>query len=242
MEKIISYENLRNFAYCNDALIKGTPKGIMLKFTGLGWAGMCDTDPNYALEFAEQGILFVIPYCNPWAWMNRQAVRLVDEIVAVLCEKYQLDPKTVKIASTGMSMGGLSALVYCAYAKIPPCVCVTNCPVCDLVYHFTERPDLPRTLYSAFGEYEGTMEQALMSASPIHLVDRLPDIPYTIYHCEEDKAVNIDKHSRTFVEKMQAGHSIVLKPIPQRGHCDLPEETMGEFNRTIAEGILSLGV
>ena len=135
-------------------------------------------------------------------------------------------------------MGGLSALVYCAYAKITPCSCVTNCPVCDLVYHYTERPDLPRTLYSAFGEYEGTMEDALKSCSPFHLTDKMPRIPYTIFHCEEDKSVNLEKHSIRFVEEMKkAQHSIALNKVPFRRHCDLSAEARVEYMNTIINSI-----
>ena len=237
MEKIINYENLRNFAYSNDKLIKGEIKGIVLDFYGLGGMTIHSSDPGDAIEYAQKGIVYIIPYYNPWCWMNRQAVRYVDEIVEVICKKYNLD-KSVKVVSTGGSMGGLSALVYCAYAKITPCSCVTNCPVCDLVYHYTERPDLPRTLYSAFGEYEGTMEDALKSCSPFHLTDKMPRIPYTIFHCEEDKSVNLEKHSIRFVEEMKkAQHSIALNKVPFRRHCDLSAEARVEYMNTIINSI-----
>lgn len=232
MEKIITYETLRNFAYSNDRLIKGKIKGIVLNFYGLGNATIHNADPGDALEYAQQNVLYVIPYYNPWAWMNRQAVRYTDEIVSVLCEKYGLD-SSVKIVSTGGSMGGLSALVYCAYAKITPCACVTNCPVCDLVYHFTERPDLPRTLYSAFGEYEGGVKEALRSCSPLHLIGKLPNIPYTIFHCDRDQAVNLEKHSKRFVEAMQPTRQISLHVVPLRGHCDLSAAARVDYNNTI---------
>ena len=162
--------------------------------------------------------------------------RYVDEIVEVICKQYNL-PESVKIVSTGGSMGGLSALVYCAYAKITPCACVTNCPVCDLVYHYTERTDLPRTLYSAFWDYEGTMESALKSCSPLHLVDKMPDIPYTIFHCENDHAVNLENHSKKFIDAMSLTHKIELKRVPSRGHCDLSPEASVEYMNTIINSI-----
>ena len=236
MEKIINYENLRNFAYSNDKIIKGDIRGIVLNFYGLGGMTIYDFDLGDAKEYAEKGIIYVIPYYNPWCWMNQQTVEYVDEIVEVICKKYNLD-KSVKIVSTGGSMGGLSALVYCAYAKITPCACITNCPVCDLVYHYTERPDLPRTLYSAFGTYEGAMEEALKSCSPLHLVEKMPNISYTVFHCEEDKAVNLQKHSLRFVEKMKKAHRIVLKNVPLRGHCDLSAEARVEYKNCIINSI-----
>jgi hypothetical protein len=236
MEKIINYDNLRNFVYSNDRRVKGDIKGIVLDFYGLGGMTIHHNDPGIATEFAEKGIIYVIPYYNPWCWMNKQAVEYVDEIVAVICEKYGLD-KSVRIVSTGGSMGGLSALVYCAYAKITPCACVTNCPVCDLQYHYTERFDLPRTLYSAFASYEGSMDDALRSCSPFHLVDKMPDIPYTIFHCEEDTAVNLQKHSQKFVEAMQTTRKIELITVPFRGHCDLSAEARVEYQNCIINAI-----
>ena len=233
MEKIINYQNLRNFTYSNDKSIKGEIKGIVLNFVGLNGIKIYNNDPGEALEFAEKGIIYLTPYYNPWCWMNRQAVSYVDEIIEVLCGQYALNKTMVKIVSTGGSMGGLSALVYCAYAKITPCSCVTNCPVCDLLYHFTERPDLPRTLYSAFGEYEGTMEDALQSASPLHLVSKMPNIPYTIFHCEQDMSVNLEKHSERFVAEMKKEHQIMLELVPWRGHCDLSAEMQLEYKNTI---------
>lgn len=223
MEKIITYETLRDFAYSNDRLIKGEIKGIALNFYGLGATHMYDADPAEALVFAEKGVIYLIPYYNPWSWMNKQAVAYTDELISVLCEKYSLN-STVKIVSTGGSMGGLSALVYCVYAKITPCACVANCPVCDLPFHFNERPDLPHTLYSAFGEYDGDMQSALRSCSPMHLVEKMPRIPYDIFHCTEDMAVNFEQHSVRFVKAMEDTHQITLNTVPFRGHCDLSPE------------------
>lgn len=234
MEKIINYETLRRFAYSNDRLIVGKIRGILLEFTGLGGAKMHETDPGDSLEYAEQGIVHVIPYYNPWCWMNRQTVALVDEIVSVLGTHYDLG-KDVPIVSSGGSMGGLSALVYTAYAAVTPVACVANCPVCDLPYHFTERPDLPRTLYSAFAAEEGTMDDALRAHSPLHLADRMPDIPYTIFHCDADRSVNPEKHSVPFVEAMRPAHRIELIRIPLRGHCDLSPEARLRFRRTILQ-------
>ncbi|MBO4769381.1 MAG: prolyl oligopeptidase family serine peptidase [Clostridia bacterium] len=232
MEKIINYKNLRSFAYSNDMLISGEIRGIVLDFFGLGGMAMFGQDPGDALEYARENIMYVVPYYNPWSWMNRQSVGFTDEIIGVLCEQYGLDD-TVRIVSSGGSMGGLASIVYCAYAKITPVACVSNCPVCDLVYHFDERPDLPRTIYSALGEYECTLEEALRSCSPLHLADRLPHIPYTVFHCERDTAVLIEKHAIPFVREMEKEHDITLVTVPLRGHCDLSADARVEYRRAI---------
>lgn len=232
MQKIITYDTLRNFAYSNDRLIKQRIRGIVLNFCGLNATQMQKKDPADALEYAEAGIVYVIPYYNPWCWMNRQAVDYTDEIVSVLCEHYGLG-EDVKIVSSGGSMGGLCALVYTAYAKITPVACVANCPVCDLPYHFTERDDLPRTLYSAFANFDGTMDEALRSCSPLHLTDCMPNIPYIVFHCCNDEAVNLEKHSVPFTEAMKKDHNIELIKIPLRGHCDLSATARVQYREAI---------
>ena len=234
MEKIITYDTLRRFAYSNDKLIKGKIRGIVVEFRGLNNTTINDKDPGDSLEYAEQGIIHVIPYNNPWCWMNARAVRYTDEIIEVLCDHYDLGTD-VKIVSTGNSMGGLCCLTYCAYARITPAACVANCPVCDLPYHFTERPDLPRTLYSAFGEYDCDLESAMRSCSPLHLADEMPNIPYTVFHCTEDNAVNLESHSARFVKAMEKEHNITLHTVPDRGHCDLsPEAALAYYRATLS--------
>lgn len=236
MEKIITIENLRSFAYCNHEICAKPIRGIVVYFYGLGGQFLFDEDTDEGKLYAEKGILYLVPYQNPWAWMNRQTVALTDELLDVLFRVYDL-PADFPIVSTGKSMGGLSALVYTAYARRVPTACVTNCPVCDLPYHFAERPDLPRTLYSAFHTYEGTMEAALRSASPIHLTEELPDIPYVIFHCEEDQAVNKRIHSDRFVEKLGQSHRVQYYPVPDRGHCDLTEEMWRSYHQSAVNAI-----
>ena len=237
MEKIITLQNLRSFAYCNGHICKKPIRGIAVFFYGLGHANMFSEDPEEGIRFAEKGILYLIPYQNPWAWMNRQTVDYTDELMDVLFQAYGL-PEDLPIVSAGRSMGALSALVYTRYAKRTPKACVVNCPVCDLPYHFTERPDLPRTLYSAFGTYDGTLEEALRSASPLHLADRMPaETDYYIFHCEQDKSVNKQKHSDRFVEAMRPAHKVEYFPVPDRGHCQLTEEMWDKFYGCIAKSV-----
>ena len=237
MEKIITIENIRNFAYCNAHICIKPIRGLAISFFGLGGAAMFDQDPEDGIQFGEKGILYLVPYQNPWAWMNWQTVDLTDELIDVLFKAYDL-PENLPIVSTGGSMGGLSALVYTAYAKRVPMACVANCPVCDLPYHYTERPDLPRTLYSAFATYEGPLETALRLASPTHLVDKMPVASdYYIFHCEQDLAVNKQKHSDLFVEKMLTNHHVEYYAVPERGHCDLTEEMWALYHKCIVDAI-----
>ena len=232
MKHIITYETLSYFAATNADTVTTPVRGIVLTFHGLGFSQMFSEHDDYAVTLAERGILRVIPYYNPWCWMNRQTVEFVDEIIDVLAEHFGL-PDDLPIISTGGSMGGLCSLAYAAYAKRTPAAVVSNCPVCDLPFHYTERPDLPRTLYSAFGTYDGTMDEALRSASPLHLAQdgKMPDILYYIFHCTEDKAVNKEQHSDRFVAAMEAcGRNVTYTAVPDRGHCDLSPEARVRYD------------
>ncbi len=239
MEKIITYETLRSFAYVNDNVCTRPIRGIVLSFFGLGGDEMYSEETEDGKFYGEKGILYVIPYYNPWAWMNRQAVAYTDEIIDVLFNKYSL-PDTTPVISTGGSMGGLSALVYTRYAARTPAACITNCPVCDAVFHYTERPDLPRTFYSALFGYEGTLEDALKKISPLHLAGEMPRVPYVVYHCDEDRAVNITLHSEHFVSAMtELGHVVTFTVCHDRNHCDLTEELNDDYRRRAVEFVMT---
>ena len=228
MEKIITYQDLRKFAYSNDRICKRPINGIVRAFVGLGDTTIYEEDTEAGILFAEAGVLYLLPYYNPWAWMNRQTVAFVDELVDLLFETFEL-PEETPIVSTGGSMGGLSALVYIAKAKHKISACIANCPVCDLPGFYAEFSHVPRTLYSAFGNYDCSLQEAMESASPVHLVDQMPDIPYYIFHCAEDDSVLPENHSEIFVEKMRKNHRITYHVIPGRGHCDLPEEVLNQY-------------
>lgn len=242
-EKIITFENIECFAYTNLRSVKKPIKGIAVQFFGLGHNRMVDHEDEenkYVIKgnmYAEKGILFVFPYNNPWNWMNKQAVSFTDSVLdALICGLGLKD--NIPIVSIGGSMGGQSALVYTGYAAHTPVACVTNCPVCDMPYHYTERKDLPRTLYSAFGTYDMSMEDALRSVSPLHLADSMPDIDYYVFHCDRDKSVNLEKHSVRFVDKMKENHRITFCVVPDRGHCDLTEEAAEKFDEYVCSSIL----
>lgn len=232
MEKIITNENLHYFAYTNEKIIKGSIKGIVIDFFGLGGMAMYHQDTETGKFFAENNVLFINPYTNPWGWMNKDEVRLSDEIIDTLMAKYSLNDKTPLVAIGG-SMGGLACIVYTKYAKHTPVGCVANCPVCDLPFHFTERVDLPRTIYSAFYNYEGTLEEALKTASPLHIAKDLPKkTEYAIFHCEKDSAVNIDAHSEKFVKELSKYRQVEYYKVPNRDHCDLDEENHKKYFET----------
>lgn len=233
MEKLINYENLSYYAYSNDKEIKGKIRGIVIDFFGLGGQAMYHDGTDAGRFYAKHNVIYVIPYTNPWGWMNRDEVRLADEVLDVLYERYGLDD-SIPFVSTGGSMGGLACIVYTKYAKHTPVGCVANCPVCDLPYHYTERVDLPRTLYSAFYSYECSLDEALKSCSPLHLVPSLPKkTDYIVFHCENDAAVNIDMHSRKFVDELSKAREVRFYTVPGRGHCDLGDEMHAKYRECV---------
>lgn len=118
MEKIMTYDTLRNYAYSNDRLCQGQIRGIVISFFGLGGMAMFDED-QMGKALAEQNVLYLVPYNNPWAWMNRQAVSMTDEIMDTVKEMLDL-PENLPIVSSGGSMGGLAAITYCVYTKRTP--------------------------------------------------------------------------------------------------------------------------
>lgn len=228
MSRLITYETLASFGYLNDALCQPPYKGLVIQFYGLGNTTMYKEPPAMAMDLAQAGILYLVPYTNPWAWMNPEAVALTDELVDVIFDHYHL-PENLPIVSTGGSMGGHGALVYTRYAKRTPAACVANCPVCDLPYHFTERPDLPRTLYSAYFHLEGQWPQVLEAYSPLHLAQEMPDVPYILFHCEKDQAVNKARHSDRLVATLRPEHHVTYYEVPGMGHCQLPLEMQNQY-------------
>ena len=233
MKTVITAENLSFFAYLNHRVLRGKPRGLVLDFMGLGGMTMVDGDSPRGEKFGKAGVLYCVPYLDPWNWMNPMAVRETDEIRAAIEERFGPLPTV----SSGGSMGGLCCLVYARYAAVTPDAAAANCPVCDLPYHYTERPDLPRTLYAAYGASgEDSLEDAMKKSSPLHLAEReeMPRIPYTIFHCTADRAVNKEMHSDRFVTALRRYTPVEYVPVPDRGHCDLGD-AWEDYDRAILE-------
>ena len=165
--------------------------------------------------------------------MNKQALAYTDELVDVLIDELGL-AKDIPVISTGGSMGGQSALVYTAYSKHNVVSCVTNCPVCDMVFHYDEREDLPRTIYSAIFNEKCSLDEALRAISPLHLLDKMPRVKYHIFHCDSDKAVNINVHSDRLVGAMkEKSFDVTYDVVKGRGHCDLSLEAKRKFSEYV---------
>jgi len=217
----LNKEWLKQVAWISDDWTPRPIRGVVLVFHGLGFAGLRDRPGcTEELEWARAGGLLVAPYYGPWCWMNRQARSLVDELVKTIYREYKL-PASTPLISTGMSMGGCSALLYTRYARKPVSACYAFVPVCDVAYHFTERPDLPRTFRHAFSGYKEPFEKILAEHSPLAQVAAMPDVPYLLVHGDSDLAVKKEKHSDVFVAALKARkRKVEYLTVPRRDHCD----------------------
>ena len=210
---------------------------VVVDFMGLGnqWMAKEGDEPRGAV-YAAAGAVFVVPYLDPWNWMNAGAVAETDRIVALAKARAGL-PADAPVVSTGGSMGGLCALVWPRYTRHRVAAVAANCPVCDLPFHYTERPDLPRTLRAAFAA-EPDFEAALRSRSPLHLAPDLPDVPYAVFHGTADRLVDKAAHSDKFVAAMRAlGRSVEYAEVPDRGHCDLGEDALRRYEAFVRDAV-----
>lgn len=217
---------IKEVAWVGEACVAGKIRGVVLSFHGLG-GGLKNGPSTEELEWGRAGGLVVYPYYGPWAWMNRQARAMVDELVDAVYAAYKL-PARRPLVCTGGSMGGQASLLYTRYAKRPVAACLANCPVCDMKYHFHERPDLPPTMRHAFFGYAGSLDRVLAEHSPLHQAAVLPDIPYRIIHGGKDQAVAKPHHSDKLVARMRRRRlNVEYVEVPEMGHCGpLPLEVM----------------
>jgi len=212
---------LRKIAWVGDHILRKPIRGIVLRFQGLGDAAMKDAASYAELECGDAGALIVLPYLGPWYWMNRESRAETDEIVESLYKIFKL-ADDIPLILTGGSLGGYAALLYARYAKRPVKACYALFPVTDVKYSFSERPDVARTVYSAFRGYKEDMEALFIEHSPLSQVDKMPRIPYMLVHGALDVAVSKKAHSDPFVAAMRArGHDVTYREVPDLGHQDL---------------------
>lgn len=225
-----NFELLKQTAVICEEQVQGPIKAVLVEFHGLG--GSYFEPGDNEREWGKHGVLAVFPYYGPWTWMNREARNYLDELIEAIYEHYQLD-SSIPLITLGGSMGGFSALLYTRYAKKVPAACVAMCPVCDLKYHYSERPDLPKTILFTFRGYQEPLEELFVEHSPVCQVDQMPDIPYIVFHGTADRDVSKQAHSDVMVAAMkQRGLQVEYIELEDCGHCQMPEQavkTMNEF-------------
>jgi dipeptidyl aminopeptidase/acylaminoacyl peptidase len=211
---------LRQVAWIGDQFVIGAVRGVILVFHGLGSIGLRSGPGFEEQEWAANGGLVVVPYYGPWSWMNRSSRASIDQLVLSVYEHFEL-AADIPLIVTGGSMGGQGALIYTRYSPHRIAACLAQYPVCDLEYHFTERPDLPTTMRYAYRDYPGDLASALVEHSPLKQVGAMPDIPYLVVHGDKDLAVNKERHSDRFVAEMRRhGRNIDYLEVPGMGHAN----------------------
>lgn len=236
MRTIINENNIEQFAFTNISKIKGKPNRILLEFHGLNIGTLIKDVTKFFNICTQMNIVYLYPYDNPWSWMNDEARRFIDELLDAVYQKFDLVREETPIVACGGSMGGLSSLVYTCYSKYNIIKCAANCPICDLVAHSSEEASLLRTMYSSFLHYEEEFEDALRTSSPIHLVEKMPDIPYFIVHCGKDERVDIKRHSDLLVKKMKSRNlDVQYYIIPDYDHCHLTDEIFEKYKSFVLD-------
>ena len=206
---------LHSVAWIGERFVRGAITGVIVDFHGLGAPELKSVPAYEEQEWANAGGLVMTPYSDAWNWMNRSTRTFVDDLIAALYQEYRL-ASSVPLILTGGSMGGYGALLYARYAQHLVSACQAISPVCDLKYHFSERPDLPRTIYHALRGYDKGLEAAFEEHSTIAQTPFLPRIPYMILHGTNDQAVNKAAHSDRMVEAMRA-HNLAVEYVEVPG-------------------------
>ena len=214
----MNVSNLSSFAYVSEAYLKGPVKAVFVNFPGLGSTDMKSSLDIPDVKLANEGVLFVYPFVNPWNWMNRKTVEFVDDVLDIVIKKHSVKGKCPLVARGG-SMGGYSALAYCMFTRRKLAAAIANCPVTDIFFHCTERPDLPRTFHDAMGSYRDISKE-LKTRSPNLHPEKLPDIRYLIIHGFNDKSVNKVAHSDKLVKLMRKRKmDVTYVEDDMMGHC-----------------------
>ena len=109
---------IKDCSWSNIEYISGSIRGVVVSFHGLG-AAIRQGGTELDLALAEKNILVVFPYYGPWSWMNRLSRQIVDELLERVWKDLAL-PEDLPLVSSGGSMGGCAALLYCRYGKRVP--------------------------------------------------------------------------------------------------------------------------
>lgn len=239
--RFIRADNIDCYCNTNAHLLMGAPRGIVLGFPGLG-GGSCigggmDLAPYngpHAAKLADAGLLLAYTFPGPWSWMNKGAVRMTDLLVDAIREKYDL-PADSPLAVSGGSMGGQGALMYAARSRHRVTACAAACPCFDVPAAVFVRPEFPRTFLRAVADYDQPFEEALLTLSPRHNVDLLPDIPYFIT-CDCADELFPEAGMDAFVEDIRAhGLTVDYRKMPGQPHGGFTPEVRQALTDFLAE-------
>lgn len=227
---VINASTLSLFCNTNEAVLTLPVRGFIMEFPGLG-GGSCmgggmdfaEYRGGYAEMLGKEGVLVAYTFPGPWSWMNRGAVRYCELLAEAIREKYALPDDTPWVV-TGGSMGGLGALIFAADAKRKPTACVAVCPCVDVPYCFETHGQFRRTLFRAVADYEGEIEENLLTLSPKHRMDDMPSIPYFLINDCADELFP-EAQMDEYVARMRAlGHRVDYDRLEGCRHGEITSE------------------
>lgn len=200
---MFSKEEIKARAVIRDEFLDGhSPKGVILELHGLNCTKIPDEVTGEQLCWARDGWLIVSPLCGPWSWMNRETREYIDRLLDAVYEDYHL-PANLPLILYGWSMGGYAALLYATYTRRTVYKCILKYPVCDLEYHYSERPDVPPTMQAAFWADFTSFEELWDQQDTLRRAKYLPRVPYLFFHSFDDTKVSKPGHSDRLVAWMR---------------------------------------
>lgn len=218
----IDADTLSTYAWVNEEQCTMPIKEVAVDVQGLNAGHTYKTEPELQDEMlGEKGVLVVRPYSGPWNWMSYETIETIDKVLDAVYDKYDLSEET-PLVLFGRSMGGMGVLNYARYGSHEVAGVALNCPVTNLAYHCTERPDCAATIYRAYNYYDCGVEEAVEQHDPMKFIDDLPDVPYFFVAGEADESVNINVHSDVYVPLMkEKGYDVEYLKVPGMAHVDL---------------------
>lgn len=215
----INKDNLSDYAFLNTDTLKLPLKGICVCFHGYTDDTMFSESNAIAARLGQKGIAWVFPYYSVWGWLGKNALAFCEQVIDAVYDKLGADENTPFISSGG-SMGGLTALMYCVLGKRKAVRCAAECPVTDMHKMFEDNYTMRRAILSAHIEKEGKLEDILKEHSPVYRAADMPKIPYFLLFGGKDTLIT-EKHYPPLYKAMEEqGHSVKVHIEEGMGHCE----------------------
>ena len=215
----INKDNLSDYAFLNTDALKLPLKGICVCFHGYTDDTMFSESNAIAARLGQKGIAWVFPYYSVWGWLGKNALAFCEQVIDAVYDKLGAD-ESIPLISSGGSMGGLTALMYCVLGKREAVRCAAECPVTDMHKIFEDNYTVRRAILSAHIEKEGKLEDILKEHSPVYRAADMPKIPYFLLFGGNDTLIT-EKHYPPLYEAMQEqGHNVKVHIEEGMGHCE----------------------
>ncbi len=220
----ITKDNLENYAFVNLDTLTYPVRAVCVCFHGFTDDTVFEKSPRQAKELGEKGIAWVFPYFSVWAWYSDNSRKFNEQVLDAVYDKLALSDD-IPLISSGGSMGGMTAFMYCIDGKRKPSACAMNCPVTDTRAHFENNFYIRRAIMDAHIDKEEAMPEFLKGISPIYRIADFPDIPVFALFGGRDTCIT-EKEYAPFIEKMKVKN---IKAVISENmeHCDTDNNEKG---------------